>query len=141
MLVKVVKGDLPDAGEQDLRAVADLRYSTRQVATFFTRLQRLVYIDDLFETLSKVTRPHLIFDVLVPHTWVHDSFTLHTAGDLVQDVPLARILSQIISKFILEDFKEHDLFLLHIILNVYIVFGVRKCVYCVLFALYVKTKI
>ena len=67
MLVEVVKGDLPDAGEQDLGAVADLRYSTRQVATFFTRLQRLVYIDDLFETLSKVTGPHLIFDVLVPH--------------------------------------------------------------------------
>ena len=67
MLVEVVKGDLPDAGEQDLGAVADLRYSTRQVATFFTRLQRLVYIDDLIETLSKVTGPHLIFDVLVPH--------------------------------------------------------------------------
>ena len=68
MLVEVVEGDLPDAGEEDFGAVADLRDSTRQIATFFTRLQRLVYIDDLIVTLSKVTGPHLILDVLVPHT-------------------------------------------------------------------------
>ena len=89
-------------------------------------MQRLVYIDDLFVTLSKVTGPHLILDVLVPHPRVDDSFTLHAAGDLVQDVPLARILSQIVSKFVLQDFKEHDLFLLHVALNVFIV---SECVY------------
>ena len=67
LLVEVVERNLPDAGEEDLGAVTDLRYPTRQVATFFTRLQRLVYVDDLFKTLSKVTGPHLIFNVLVPH--------------------------------------------------------------------------
>ena len=66
-LVEVVERYLPDAGKQDLGAVADLRYSTRQVATFFTGLQRFVNVDDLFETLSKVTGPHLIFNVFVPH--------------------------------------------------------------------------
>lgn len=46
--------------------MTDLGYSTRQVATLFTRLQRLVYVDDLFKTLSEVTGPHLVFNVLVP---------------------------------------------------------------------------
>ena len=114
LLVEVVERNLPDAGEEDLGAVTDFRYPTRQVATFFARLQRFVYVDYLFKTLSKVTGPHLIFNILVPHAWVHDSFTLHAARDLVQDVPLTRVLCQIVSKFILEDFKEHDLFLLHI---------------------------
>ena len=93
MLVEVVKGDLPDAGEQDLGAVADLRYSTRQVATFFTCLQGFVYIDDLIITLAEVAGPHLIFDVFVPHARVHYCFTLHAARDLVQDVALACIFS------------------------------------------------
>ena len=129
-LVKVVERDLPDAGKQDFGAVTDLRYSTRQVATLFTCLQRLVYVDDLFKTLSEVTGPHLVFNVLVPHAWVHDSFTLHAARDLVQDVALTRVFRQIVSKFIFEDFKKHDLFLLHFILNVFIVFWVFRCVIC-----------
>lgn len=37
-LVEVVERDLPDAGEENLRAVADLRYPTGQITAFFTRL-------------------------------------------------------------------------------------------------------
>ena len=116
VLVEVVEGDLPDAGEKDLGAVADLGYATWQIATFLTSLQGLVDVDDLLETLAEVAGPHLIFDVFVPHARVDYCFALHAARDLVQDVALACILCQVVSKFVFENFKENDLLLLHIAL-------------------------
>ena len=93
LLVKEVKRYLPNAREENFRAVADFCYATRQVATFFTCLQGFVNIDDLLITLAEVAGPHLIFDVFVPHARVYYCFTLHAARDLVQDVALACIFS------------------------------------------------
>ena len=113
-LVEVVEGDLPDAGEKNFGAVADFGDATGQVAPLLTRLQRLVYVQDLLVALPEVARPHLIFYVLIPDPRIDDCVALHATGNLIQDVALTRIFCQIVPKFILKDFKEYDLLLLHL---------------------------
>lgn len=95
--------------------MTDLCDATRQVTAFFTRLQRLVYADDLLETFAEVTGPHLVVDVLVPHARVYHCASLHAARHLIEDVALTRILRQIVSKFVFEHFEEDDLLLLHFV--------------------------
>lgn len=114
---KVVKRHFPDAGEEDSRAVTDLSDATREVTAFLAGLQRLVDADDLLETFAKVTGPHLVVDVFVPHTRVYHSASLHAARNLIQDVALTRILRQIVSKFVFEHFEEDNLLLLHFCLT------------------------
>jgi hypothetical protein len=83
LVVKVVQGYLPDAGEEDLGAVAHLGNSAWQITTFLTRLQSLVNAYNLFVAFSKMAGPHLIINVLVPNARVNDCVALHAAGDLV----------------------------------------------------------
>ena len=112
--VEVVQRHLPDAREQDLGAVAHLGYPIGQVAALFTGLQRFVYVDDLLEAFAEVAGPHLVVYILVPDARVHDCFTLHAAGHLVQNVALACILRQVVAELVLEHLKEHYLFLFHV---------------------------
>ena len=65
--IKVVERHLPNAREENLGAVADFGYPVRQVTSFFTCLECLVYIDYLLEALTKVAGPHLVIYVLVPN--------------------------------------------------------------------------
>ena len=90
----------------------DFGYPAWQIATLLTHLQCHVDSVDLLQALAKVARPHLVVDVLVPHSRVDYGFTLHGASNFVKNVSLARIFGQVITEFIFEDFKENDLFLL-----------------------------
>lgn len=66
LLLTVLKGHLPNRGEQYPIVVGHLRDSNRQVAPFFTGLQGSVDLRYLLECLSEVARPHLVVEVAIP---------------------------------------------------------------------------
>ena len=59
--------------------------------------------------------PHLVFDVFIPDARVDDCVTLHAARDFIQDIALASVFGEIVPELVLEDLKEYDLLLLHVL--------------------------
>ena len=100
-VVKVVEGDLPNAGEEDAGAVADLGHAAREVTPLLAGLQRLINRYYLVKALPEMAGPHLVVNVLVPDARVNYGLALHAAAHLVEDVALAGVLRQVFPELVL----------------------------------------